>query len=229
MNTINTIHSNIRQKNNQVVTSSTPIPDLMWYKFNGNISNYKVSNSPVGDATLGGGPNVFVSSRLAGQMCFGSTGGVTSNFVNFPLVARPQTITFSCWIFLTSVAPFARIFDFGENFRLYFPGGGRVVLNNNAASLQYATSNFGVWKHIAFSISGVNLVFYESGVFKQNIVLAAPLPSINTATFVNPSNGYLAKSQSSADPNPVCKFSDFRLYGRVLTAVEIGILYNTTT
>jgi hypothetical protein len=51
MNTLCHVQSNVMNKRYPVATLTSPIPDMMWYKLNGNVLNYKVNNVPIQDAT----------------------------------------------------------------------------------------------------------------------------------------------------------------------------------
>ena len=210
MNTICHLQSNILQCKR--VESITPIPDLFWYKLNNDIYNYKVSNLPIVDASYGGVP-AFAASRLPGQLCFSTTGGVGTNFIYLPSIIRTPTMTFSCWVNCTSYTIYSRIFDYGS-FRLAFRGTQRIQLND-LYNLNFATVVTGSWKHVCFTINNTTLIHYENGVFKASVVITP----INSS-----SAGYIAKSTAN-DPGAICKFSDLRLYGRVLSASEINTLF----
>ena len=107
MNTICTIQSNMMQINSKIL-SVIPIPDLVWYKLNNNLFNYKVSNLPLADATCNG-TEVYTTSHLVGEKCFSFSGGPTSNWVNLPSLKRPTTLSFSCWI---NVSTFITYFEY---------------------------------------------------------------------------------------------------------------------
>jgi hypothetical protein len=210
MNTICHLQSNILQCKR--IESRTPIPDLFWYKLNNNVYNYKVSNLPIVDASYGGVPS-FVVSRLPGELCFSASGGTGTNFVYLPSVTRIPTMTFSCWINCTSFTTFSRIFDYGS-FRLAFRGAQRLQLNDTY-NLNFATTLVGSWKHICFTVNNTTFTHYENGILKATIVMT-PLNSTSV--------GFIAKSTAN-DPGAVCRFSDLRLYGRVLSASEISTLF----
>lgn len=210
MNTICGLKSNIL-KSKQIV-STTAIPDLFWYKLNNDISNYKISNLPIIDASYGGVP-IFLQSRIPGEFCFRATGGTGTNFIYLPSIVRTPTMTFSCWIKCTTFTTFSRIFDYGS-FRLAFRGAQRLQLND-LYNLSFASSLVGSWKHVCFTVNGTTFTHYENGVFKASLVMT-PLNSSSA--------GFIAKSTAN-DPGADCLFSDLRLYGRVLSASEINKLF----
>ena len=89
---------------------------------------------------------------------------------------------------------------------------------NNSYTVVYSSGFINVWKHIAFTIAGTKLVFYENGIE----ILAIPMVDILSTT---PTSGFMAHSFGT-EVNPTCKISDFRIYDRALRASEITTLYN---
>ena len=216
MNMVCTIQSNIMQK--VIVLPPIPnrdIPDLVWYKLNSNISNYKNTNTPISDASSNG-VAVYQPSRILNENCYSFTGGLTSNYIFLPSLTRSRKVTFSCWLNVSSFGPNSRIFDYGNTFRLHIVNATTLALND-VNTVVYSTGFVNVWKHIAFTVAGRKLVFYENGVEISAITLA------DTLSFV-PTSGYMAHSFGT-EVNPTCKISDFRMYDRGLRASEINTLY----
>lgn len=216
MNRTNSIQSNIMQKVIKIPSSETPVPDLVWYKLNNNIFNYKFANLPVSDASCNG-IEVYAPSHLVGENCFSFSGGPTSNWLNLPFLTRPTTLSFSCWINVSTFKASSRIFDYGGSFRLHIKSATRLFLND-LYSVTYSTGFQNVWKHIAFTVNGLTLTFYENGVSILVTTMTTPLSS-------TPSYGYMAHSYG-ADVNPGGTYADFRIYGRVISNAEILTLYN---
>ena len=76
MNTICCIQSNIMQKTIILPPlANKTIPDLVWYKLNSNIFNYKDTNIPIQDA-ISNGPMTYTQSRIPKEKCFAFTGDV---------------------------------------------------------------------------------------------------------------------------------------------------------
>ena len=217
MNITCVVNSGIMQKVLTPLPSVTAVPDLAWYKLNSNIMNYKVYNIPTTDASSNGAP-IYVASRLAGQNCYSLSGGVSSNWINLPPLLRKTTMSFSCWINMSSNALYSRIFDYGGNFRLHIINSTTLRFID-AYSVTYTTGFLNVWKHIVFTVNGLTLVFYENGLIKSTVTMASPLSLASSI-------GYIGHSYYSPDPNPSGKYSDFRIYGRVISAAEITTLYN---
>jgi Concanavalin A-like lectin/glucanases superfamily len=229
MNTLCHVQSNVMNKGYPVAILTSPIPDMMWYKLNGNVLNYKVNNVPIQDATsfdvtYQTTPPIayFVTSRIPGQLCYLSNGDASSNYILFPSISRPAVMSFSIWINVTRNVTFSRIFDFGAGFRLHLKGAQSVVFNDRVTTL-LTTSFIGTWKHLAGVSNNLAYTLYENGLLKATGTLLT-----STAGGTNPSTGFLVKSQGG-DPMPVCRYSDFRVYGRVLTASEISSIYNSAT
>jgi hypothetical protein len=216
MNTICAINS-IQLQKVLPPTSVTPVPELLWYKLNGNIFNYKKTNSPVIEATCNTFP-AYTASRLAGINCFSFSGGTSSNWLNLPLLQRTTALTFSCWINVQTFAIFSRVFDFGGTFRLHIMSATTLRFND-AHSVTYATTFQNAWKHILFTVNGTTLTFYENAAVKTTFTMAAPLSTVATI-------GYIAHSYASGDVNPAAKYADLRVYSRVISNAEIVTLFN---
>jgi hypothetical protein len=216
MNTICAINS-IQLQKVLPPTSVTPVPELLWYKLNGNIFNYKKTNSPVIEATCNTFP-AYTASRLAGIDCFSFSGGTSSNWLNLPLLQRTTALTFSCWINVQTFAIFSRVFDFGGTFRLHIMNATTLRFND-AHSVTYATTFQNAWKHILFTVNGTTLTFYENAAVKTTFTMAAPLSTVATI-------GYIAHSYASGDVNPAAKYADLRVYSRVISNAEIVTLFN---
>jgi hypothetical protein len=191
------------------------IPDLAWYKLNSNIFDYKDTNIPIQDATSNG-DSTYTQSRISNEKCYAFNGGVDSNYLFLPSITRPRKITFSCWFNLSVFGVGSMIFDYGDTFNLQIIDS-KTLKFNNTHTVVYSTEFVNVWKHIAFTVAGTKLVFYENGIE----ILATSMVDILSST---PTSGYLAHSFVSQN-NPSCKISDFRIYDRALKVSEIKTLY----
>jgi Concanavalin A-like lectin/glucanases superfamily len=87
------------------------LPDLAWYKLDGDILNYCGNNVGKKDATSGNA----IYSPLSSKKCIQITEG-WHNYLEVPILPEVLRITFSCWINGTSYAANSRIFDYGESF-----------------------------------------------------------------------------------------------------------------
>lgn len=198
-------------------TSITPVPELLWYKLNNNIFNYKLTNSPVIEATCNTFP-IYTASHIAGENCYSFSGGTSSNWLNLPLLTRTTTLTFSCWINVQTFSNTSRVFDFGGTFRLHISNATRLIFND-LYPVTYTTTFQNAWKHILFTVNGTTLTFYENATVKTTTTMTSPLSTVATI-------GYIAKSYSVNDLNPTAKYADLRVYNRVISNAEIVTLFN---
>lgn len=150
--------------------------------------------------------------------------GVVSAFTDF---------TISAWVKLNSVSNWARVFDFGTGTTDYMfltaeNGNDNVVrfaitTGGNPAEQRIDGASplaSGTWTLVAVTLSGSTGTLYVNG---------APVGS-NTNMTLNPYSlgatnlNYIGKSQFSADPYLNGVVDEFRIYGRALSATEIGEL-----
>jgi hypothetical protein len=198
-------------------TSITPVPELLWYKLNNNIFNYKLTNSPILEATCNTIP-AYTASHIVGENCYNFSGGTSSNWLNLPLLQRTTALTFSCWINVQTFALYSRVFDFGGTFRIHIVNATTLVFND-AHTVTYTTTFQNIWKHILFTVNGTALTFYENAAVKATFTMAAPLSTVATI-------GYIAHTYASGDVNPAAKYADLRVYNRVISNAEIVTLFN---
>lgn len=216
MNTIALLNSTIVI--NRLVTTKViaPLPDLVWYKLNGNILDYSKDN-------LGKSMAKTTSEQYStylSKSCFLFDGGpyATGNFISLPAMSRPVTLTFSCFINITIINAFARIFDYGGSFRLHMKNSTSLWFNDKY-KINYKGSFQNTWKHIAFTIDGNTLRPYENGL---------PMNAITMTSGLSPASsiGYIAHSMGG-DPNTKGMFSDFRIYGRALGDSEMMNIFQS--
>jgi Concanavalin A-like lectin/glucanases superfamily len=218
MNTISFIQSNIMQKTIILpALANKTIPDLVWYKLNSNILNYKDTNAPIQDA-IANGSSTYTQSRISKEKCYAFTGGVRSNYLFLPSITRSMKTTFSCWLNVSVFDVGSRIFDYGDTFSLQIIDT-KTLKFNNTYTVVYSSGFVNVWKHIVLTVAGTKLVFYENGIEILAIPMVDKLSSI-------PTKGYMAHSFGT-EVNPTCKISDFRIYDRALRESEITKLYTS--
>jgi Concanavalin A-like lectin/glucanases superfamily len=191
------------------------MPDVAWFKLNGNILDYRGDNiGKSGASTTSEQYYPYLS-----KSCFLFNGGpyATGNFISVPAISRPSKLTFSCFINVSTFKVFSRIFDFGS-FRLHMKNATSLWFND-AYKITYKSSFQNTWKHIAFTVDEKTLTPYENGIAMAAITMTSSLSP-------TPSIGYIAHSMG-ADQNTGGMFSDFRIYGKVLRSSEImAILQN---
>lgn len=214
MNYLTTTSAIMKKK--EFAATTSPIPDIAWFKLNGDILDYRGDGVGKTGATTVNPEQYYPYLSKSSYLC---TGGAhyTSNYIALPTIIRPATVTFSCWVNVTTVITLSRIFDYGGKFRLTMKSSNLNLFFNDTLQVAYSTTFQNVWKHILFTVNGTTLIFYENGLPRTTTTIVA----LTTLT----SNGYLFAS-FGGDPDTAGKCSDFRIYGRVLTASEIMGLYN---
>lgn len=190
-----------------------PIPDIAWFKLDGNILDYRGDNVGKTGATAN---QELYTAYFNQRSCFLCDG---SNYITLPSIIHPTTFTFSCWINMVLITNYSRVFDYNSGFRLIFRAKILELSFNDAYTITFKTTLQNVWKHIAFTVDGANLTAFENG-FPLPVVTITPLVA-NPALY----SGYIAKS-FGGDPNATGAYSDFRIYGTVLSNLEImGLFY----
>lgn len=196
-----------------------PIPDLIWLKLNGDILDYRGDGVGKVGATTAAAPqyevyNNFNITRQA-YRCDGF------NYINLPSLLPPVSMTFSCWINMSTFPAFARIFDYATRLRFRCTSNDMQLVVNDAYNIVYSSSFQNKWKHIAYTINGSTLIAFENGLPLATFTTTALKPTFT------PTSGYICHSGSTFDPINSGSFSDFRIYSTVLTNTQImGLFYN---
>lgn len=200
----------------KTIFSATPVstPDLAWFKLNGNILDYRIDN--VGKTGATTSKEQYYPYLSKSSFLFDGGPYATSNFIAVPSIMRPPKLTFSCWINVSTFSAYSRIFDYGGVFRLHMKNSTSLWLND-AYKITYKSTFQNTWKHIAFTVDNNMLIPYENGLPLSGITMTSSLSPA-------PSVGYIAHSMGG-DQNTAGMFSDFRIYGKVLTGIEIMGLY----
>lgn len=180
------------------------------------------------NCTLVNGP-VFDTGKLNNGLGF--TGA--SQYATLPagLMSTLNDFTISIWVKPTSLDTWARVFDFGTgtatNMFLTTRNGANgkprfAIKINNSAEQQIDAANAltaGVWNHLVVTLSGSTGTIYVNGVASGTNTAMSFKPSGMGNTTLN----YLGKSQWN-DPYLNGTLDDFRIYTRVLSASEVGLL-----
>jgi hypothetical protein len=223
MNSLSNFSSTSLRKQ-QFAASVGSAPNIAWFKFNGDIYDYRFDNIGKKEATVnvvGNSPEQYVPYK-ANMQAYLFDGSLIYNTGNYIIVSSIQccpTMTFSCWINIRTFNVYSRICDYGF-FRLHIRNNSTLWFNDTYA-LRFKTGFQNIWKHIAFTIDGPTFILYENGVPLQTIIIATALASRPRTTT---SKGYIGHSMG-ADQNTGGMFSDFRIYDRVLTSSEIMGLF----
>src|SRR5205814_4864677 len=142
----------------------------------------------------------------------------------------------TAWVYLNSVNPSSRVFDFGSgspsgntgSYMFLSPQGGTsarfAITLNGYGSEQNIVGNgplpTGTWTHVAVVLNGSTGTFYVNGVqVGQNTSMTLNPSSLGATT-----QNYIGKSQFGADAYLNGRVDDFRIYSRPLSPSEITTL-----
>jgi len=208
--------------------------NVAWYEFDEPGGEVAIDSSGRGnDATIIGATGARVAGRFGNALRLQSSG---SQYVRLPngIVSDLDDFTIATWINPSTMATWARIFDFGNGtntnmfltLRASSNNQPRFAIRVNGSSEQQLTAGSGftlsanTWYHIAITKSGNTAKMYLNGR------LAA---TNNNMTF-NPSdmgittNNWIGRSQYSADPYLNGIVDEFSIYDYALSEEEIKAL-----
>ena len=208
--------------------SGTVVTDTSGAGHNGTFENQAETGSP---------PLWTTSGRTGDAALFT---GAQDVLVPSGVLASVTDMTIGVWVKMTTIAPFARIFDFGNgplgtgnHWTFLAPsgisgvewdmyGGPPVDGSTQEAVIESGTQlPTEVWKHIAMTASGANYQMYIDGF---------PAAEVNDGPVVTPAEmepltpaSWLGKSRFS-DPYLNATIDELRIYNRVLSASEVADL-----
>jgi Concanavalin A-like lectin/glucanases superfamily len=149
-----------------IAMNDPKLPDLAWYKLDGDILNYRGNNVGKKDAASSGAlysPYFFKQSLKVVQG--------TRNYLEVPALPETSKLTLSCWINLNSWTTGARIFDFGDQFRAHLYTGSKTVYNLFGLQISLTSGFQNKWKQISFTVDGTTLIPYENGIRRKPITI----------------------------------------------------------
>jgi hypothetical protein len=206
--------------------SGTVVTDTSGRSHNGTFENQAETGSPTLWTTSG---------RSGGAAVFS---GAEDILVPSGVLASVTDMTVGVWVKMTTIAPFARIFDFGNgplgtgnHWTFLTPsgisgvewdmyGGPPVDGSTQEAVIQSGTQlPTGVWKHIAMTASGPNYQMYIDG-FPAAEVNGGPVVTPGEMEPLSPAS-WLGKSRFP-DPDLNGTIDELQIYDRVLSASEIA-------
>jgi hypothetical protein len=229
-----------------VVVASGPEPPetIAWYKFDESTGRTASDSSGrrdrdmtatlVGDATWGAG-------RTGNAVHLGAT-DAGGGHIRLPqgILAGAREATVACWVRLTSLPRWLRIFDFGFDRVTYMfltQGTGlrppeltddmlmfAITMNGSGAEqhLHAPPLPAGEWKHVAVTLSGRGGGrLYVDGVQ----VDANPAMDLVPMYLGDTTRNYIGRSQIAGDPYLPGAVDDFRVFGRALPESRIRALY----
>lgn len=211
------------------VGSATPPPSFVaWYRFDETSGTTAADASGNGHtASLAGGTS-WVAGRTNGAVHLDGSSG----YVQLPagILAGASDFSVAAWVKLDSVSTWARVFDFGSGTGKYLfltarssAGTPRFAITTNGAGAEQQINAPAAlptgWTHLAVTLAGKTGTLYVNGT----------AVATNTAMTVTPgalggtSNNWLGRSQY-ADPFLAGALDNVRIYGRALSASEVGSL-----
>ncbi|GII27754.1 glycoside hydrolase family 127 protein [Planotetraspora mira] len=210
------------------VTAARP-PLLAWYRFDETTGTTAADASGSGNpGTLSGG-TTWVAGRTGNAVNLAGSNG----YVRLPngVLSGVGDFTVACWVRLTTLSAWSRIFDFGTGatanmFLTPSSGSGtaRFAITTGGSGAEQRVDApsalpTGVWTHVAVTLSGNLCILYVNRAEVARNAAVTLRPSGLGATTAN----YLGRSQY-ADPYLNGQLDDFRLYSRALSAAEIRAL-----
>ena len=190
------------------------------------------SGLPVYDASGVNGATITTDSKLGtGSL---SLAKASSQYVQMPSFTNTTNgMTFCFWFKHNTIDTYARVFDFGNgtaNYNIgYCPVFGAFfhtttstpVLNGGPSLIKNPTAN--VWHFFAWTIP------YSTGSTTHTFYFNGSTATATTSSYpaiIQRSSNFIGRSNWSNDPYINLQVDDFRYYDRVLTPVEIDLIYN---
>jgi hypothetical protein len=212
------------------VTGAPPPAFVAWYRFDETAGTSAADATGNGKtASLAGGTSWSAGRAGNAVSLDGSTG-----YVRLPngIVDGIADFTVACWVRLSAVATWSRVFDLGSGTTSYMfltprssAGTARFAITTSGAGGEQqinapAALPAGTWAHVAVTLAGNLAVLYAGGaeVARNSAVTVRP------GAIIASSQNYLGRSQYSGDPFLAGALDDFRLYSRALSAAEIQSL-----
>lgn len=195
------------------------------------------SGTAAADSTGDGWTGTLVNSPTWATGKLGNAVSLSgsSQYITLPsgVVAGQTGTTLVGWVYMNSVSPWMRIFDFGTGTTKYMfltptygtTGKIRFAITTSGSSGEQridGTSALaaGGWHHVAVTLTGSTGTLYVDGVqVGQNTAMTLTPSSLGTTTL-----NYIGKSQYN-DPYLNGLVDDFHIYGVALTAGQIASLY----
>ena len=193
----------------------------------------------------GQGKNASLANGAGGSpVGFSFSNGVVGNaltlnatnlaYVSLPkgIVAQLTELTIATWVKLKSGAAFQRIFDLGVDTGtfMYLVNSGNnglvrfriasAPLNKNQILEGAEALPVGKWVHVAVTVGDNGLSIYLDGAQIAQQAPAVLRPSDLGETV----NNFIGHSPFASDPYLDGQIDEFRIYNRVLSPVEIGVL-----
>jgi hypothetical protein len=202
--------------------SGAELPDISGHGKNATLANGSGGSSPVGFS--------FSAGRVGNALTLSSD---DKAYVKLPsgIVSHFSQITVATWVKLDSTVAFQRIFDFGVDTNTFMylvnssgSGGVRFRIASASGKNQVIEGAAPVpkdsWTHVAVTLGDDGVAIYLDGA---QVALQAPA-LLRPSDLGETANNFIGRSAFASDPYLGGKIDEFRIYGRVLSASEIGEL-----
>jgi hypothetical protein len=156
----------------------------------------------------------------------------SGDYVNLPagIVSGLSDFTISAWVNPSADTTWSRVFDFGTGTGTYMfltvnAGAGprfAITTGGGGAEQQISASTqlpLNTWSHLAVTLSGTTGTLYINGT----PVATNTGMTLHPSSLGNTNQNWIGRSQYG-DPTLNAAVDDFQIYGRALSAAEIGAL-----
>jgi hypothetical protein len=237
-----TIFPNIVSQNT-ALNSISPISILnndptlfLYYTFGPNTINgtnvgNTINGSLINNAQIVNGAAISTTDFVVGTASMQFVAASSQYIQINPFTTLNNGITFLFWCKVNNTGNWSRIFDFGnganvQNILIGFPNNQLWcgIHNSSGATdtpLYTEIINDNVWRHFTWIINPDGAyVIYVNGIFYKNIGI------VRYPDNVVRNNNYLGKSNWNQDVYLNGAIDDFRMYNRVLSAIEILTIFS---
>ena len=218
---------------------------VSWWPTVGNSAGSSILKDRVGINNLlfgGGTANPLWASSLLGiQLLFdGIDDFISGSVLGLPVAAEPRTVT--CWVISTAIRTpnndnfifsYGGVFD-GERFALTtasIAAANNVLWRHIGGSIRYpADILVGVLFHVAMVVpvgatTTNDVIVYIDGIFSSGVRNSGADQPLSTVS----SDLYIGKNPTFPTRSHAGFISDFRIYNRALTPIEVYQLYAPQT
>jgi hypothetical protein len=183
-----------------------------------------VTNSDPGSGQQATGP------RVTGKLGNAVKLSGSNEYVSLPtgIVSGLSDFTISAWVNPAATSQWSRVFDFGTGTGVYMfltvnaGGGPRFAITTGGSGGEQQLNSSGqlplnTWTHLAVTLTGTTGTLYING----NPVATNTNMTLHPSSLGNTNQNWIGRSQFS-DPFLNATVDDFQIYGRALSAAEVG-------
>ncbi len=188
------------------------------------------ASGPVSNSDTSGGQ--ATGPRVPGEIGNAVRLSGSNEYVNLPagIVSGLSDFTVSAWVNPAVTTQWSRLFDLGTGTNVYMfltvnaGGGPRFAITTGGGGAEQQLSAGAqlprdTWSHLAVTLSGTTGTLYVNGT----AVATNPNMTLHPSDLGNTNRNWIGRSQYS-DPFLAATVDDFQIYGRALSAGEVGSL-----